>query len=98
VATFPDHAVARDQVPHRARWLVRFPVFCKMFWMAACARSLSIRLRVKWSTELVQAVFKHFLLRHQELGKLRIDLFVQRPQLVDGHQFQGLLLHDRSES
>ena len=65
-------------------------------WTLTCRRTPALGFDT--TLELLQAVFEHALLREQRGCKPGGDFFVERPQLIRGHRFEVIPVHDRPQS
>ena len=65
-------------------------------WTLPCRRTLALRFDA--TLELLQAIFEHALLREQRGCKPRGYFFVECPQLIRGHRFEVIPVHDRPQS
>jgi hypothetical protein len=67
-------------------------------WIRAppCRRILGFSFAA--TLELFQAIFEHALLREQRGCKPGGDFLMERPQLIRGHRFEVISVHDRPQS
>jgi hypothetical protein len=65
-------------------------------WATPCRRTPALGFAA--TLKLLQANFEQALLREQRGCKPGCDLFVQCPQLIRGHRFKVIPVHDRPQS
>ena len=65
-------------------------------WAPPCRRTLALGFDA--TLELLQANFEYALLREQRGCKPGSDFFVERPQLIRGHRFEVVPVHNRPQS
>ena len=77
---------------------VRIPKLRNDGWIRAppCRRILGSSFAA--TLELFQAIFEHTFLREQRGRKPGGDFFVERPQIIRGHRFEVIPVHDRPQS
>jgi hypothetical protein len=77
---------------------VRIPKLRNNSWVRAppCQRTLALSFDA--TLELLQAIFEYALLRKQRGCKPGGDFFVECPQLIRGHRFKDIPVHDRPQS
>ena len=65
-------------------------------WAPPCRRTLALGFDT--TLELFQAIFEYALLRQQRGCKPGSDFLVERPQLIRGHRFKVIPVHNRPQS
>jgi hypothetical protein len=65
-------------------------------WALPCRRTLALSFDA--TLKLFQAIFEYALLCEQRGGKPGCDFFVECPQLIRGHRFEVIPVHDRPQS
>jgi hypothetical protein len=77
---------------------IRIPELRNNGWIWAPPRRRTLALGFDATLKLFQAIFKDTLLREQRGCKPRGDFFVKCPQLIRGHRFEVIPVHDRPQS
>jgi hypothetical protein len=65
-------------------------------WALPCRRTLALSFDA--ALKLLQTIFEYALLREQRGCKPGRDFFVECPQLIRGHRFEVIPVHDRPQS
>jgi hypothetical protein len=65
-------------------------------WAPPCRRTLALSFDA--TLKLLQAIFEYTLLREQRGCKPGSDFLMECPQLIRGHRFEVIPVHDRPQS